>query len=274
MLLTLTGIVAVSNIFSINLYLSKHITSLSDNKKDLGWSPPIDANFTAAGKNETLLTENLAACDILVTSQGGVGSSSFLEQLSKYARANSPSDQDGLKHKAASCWKSHNSSSINGYGRCFTKVLVLIGDPLHTIESTWRRFHAVHLNKLRSGCNKVGDPYEENISLHEIYSEMLDVGKDMTGIDQYVQSWYKASQDRSNWPEIKIVTSQTIYDNAVEFARWLGVNDEDLRHFSGFSYDTSKMHSIHPDVTKSERVRLNEMFENVTRIAELVTEIH
>jgi len=140
--------------------------------------------------------------------------------------------------------------------------------------STWRRFHANHLNKLRSGCNKVGDPYEEDITLHEIYSEMLDVGKDMTGIDQYVQSWYNASQDRSNWPEIKIVTSQTIYDNAVEFARWLGVNDEDLRHFSDFSYDTSKMHSIHPDVTKSERVRLNEMFENVTRIAKLVTEIH
>ncbi len=159
MLLTLTGIVAVSNIFSINLYPSKHITSSSDNnKKDLGWSPPIDAdftasgknetllkeenhwsppidaNFTAAGKNQTLLTENLAACDILVTSQGGVGSSSYLKQLSKYTRANSPSDRDGLKHKAASCWKSHNSSSINGYGRCFSKVLVLIGDPLHTIE--------------------------------------------------------------------------------------------------------------------------------------------
>ena len=139
--------------------------------------------------------------------------------------------------------------------------------------STWRRYRAFHLNKLRSGCNKVGDPYKENVTLHEIYSEMLDVGKDMTGIDQYVQSWYKASQDRSNWPEIKLVTSQTLYDNAVEFAIWLGVNDEDLRHFSHFSFEKSKMRSSSvPNVTKGERVRLNEIFKDVTRIAMLVTE--
>lgn len=145
----------------------------------------------------------------------------------------------------------------------------------HVSTSTWRRFGVYHLNKLRRGCNKeVGDPYKKNTTLHQIYTEMLDAGKDMTGIDHYVQSWYKASQDRLNWPEIKLVTTQTLYDNAVENAKWLGVNDEDLCHFSEFSFNLSKMHSLSlPNVTKSEAERLNEMFKNVTHIARNVTEI-
>ena len=105
--------------------------------KDIRWSrPSIDANFTSPRKNQTLPTENLAACRILVTSQGGVGSSSYLRQLKlvKHVRTNRPADQDGLKHNAASCWKSHNSYSISDNGRCFSKVLVIIGDPFHTIE--------------------------------------------------------------------------------------------------------------------------------------------
>ena len=148
-ILTVAGIVAVYTLIFCSSHLPSYIhIALSKDKKKIyidHWSPPINANLTAAGKNQTVaptapppseenVTATSTACEILLTSQGGVGSSSYLGQLAKYRRTNSCTDSDGLKHKAASCWKSHNSSSISVNGRCFSKVLVIIGDPLHTIE--------------------------------------------------------------------------------------------------------------------------------------------
>ena len=134
--------------------------------------------------------------------------------------------------------------------------------------STMRRFRVKHLNKLRSGCNKIEDPYKRGTTLDEIYAEMLDVGKDMTGIDEYVKSWYKASQDRSNWPEIKLVTPPILFDNAVEYAKWLGVSDEDLHNFSGYSFNPSKSKLKNSNSERRERVMA--LFENVTKILSLV----
>ena len=95
--------------------------------------PVTDKNTVTVRQQQNPRTR--PACGILVTSQGGVGSSSYLRQLTKYVKTNRPGNTDGLKHKAASCYKSHNSSSIStANGRCFSKVLVIIGDPLHTIE--------------------------------------------------------------------------------------------------------------------------------------------
>jgi hypothetical protein len=79
--------------------------------------------------------------EVLITSQGGVASSKFIKALQELVRTNSDVDADLLKHKSASCWKRHNSSSIISIDdrhvpkrRCFSKVLVVIGDPVHTIE--------------------------------------------------------------------------------------------------------------------------------------------
>ena len=131
---------------------------------------------------------------------------------------------------------------------------------------------------MRSGCNN-GDTYKKGITLYDIYTEMLDAGKDMTGIDQYVKSWYKASRDRSSWPEIKLVTPPILFDNAVEYAKWLGVNDEDLHNFSGYSFDSSAMKSVYrvsdgrssiKTINSERRERVTAFFENVTNIISLV----
>ena len=93
-------------------------------------------------KSDKFQSEECA--QVLITSQGGVGSSNFLLQLKGLVRTNAHNDEDRLKHKAASCWEMHDSSSLikiipkiqqtTNKRLCFSKVLVIIGDPLHTIE--------------------------------------------------------------------------------------------------------------------------------------------
>ena len=135
--------------------------------------------------------------------------------------------------------------------------------------STHRRFGVIHLNKLKQCANLGG--FDKDATLHQIYTEMLDAGKDLTGITHYVQSWYEASQDRSNWPEIQLVTTATLHENAVKYAKWLGVKMKDLHKFSGFAFDTSKRKTKNPPgVDADERKKAIRLFENVTKIISLV----
>lgn len=84
-------------------------------------------------------------------SQGGVGSSRFMRMFYKIAKrnhnvipTNDSGDRDKFKHQAAGYWKHHDRHAIVGttrdkYGNaasvCFNKVLVVIGDPIHTLQA-------------------------------------------------------------------------------------------------------------------------------------------
>lgn len=238
----------------------------------------------------------LACRGVLITSMGGVASSAFLKPLNEIFQKNTSnvlsnhhSGRDGFKHRPASWWKDHNATSIIGHigndhpkvieeiysgeqNPCFNKALVIVGDPLHAIESTYRRFQALHINKLRSATGL--PPYDRKVPLKQIYEHISYTGKDQTGMGHYVQSWYDASQDRSNWPEIRLVTSRILLDNAASIAVWLGANEEDaLAKFSGFHYNGTHGHrrdnSTVPDDLRDQVIKV---FENITAIINHIEE--
>jgi len=243
-------------------------------------------------KVTTTDTDTTLCHQVLITSSGGVGSSKFMNTFDKIAKerhlkVNDPGDWDGLKHKPATWWKdqSHSSTSLlqtkvgahdDDYEyvmSCFHKVLVIIGDPLHAIDSTYRRFTAMHINRMKEASGL--GTYEEDVTLEEIYNDIVSSGKDQTGIANYVESWHAASKDRSNWPEIKLVTSKNLYDNAAGIAHWLGVtNEDDLDKFSGFRFDTSKRRTAAtpPGIPDELREQVVKALENVTAIVEQIEE--
>lgn len=142
---------------------------------------------------------------------------------------------DGFSHVPATYWKQHNATSISGpihryiseYGIyrtvCFGRVLVIVDDD---------DFLQTRLSE------------DQQDDQQEATKDIISSSNDDD--DDYVSGWYHASQDRSNWPEIKIVTEQTLYDNIIDNARWIigGDDDEeDLKALSDFissSSDTKK----------------------------------
>ncbi|KAL9187632.1 hypothetical protein ACHAXT_006010 [Thalassiosira profunda] len=224
-------------------------------------------------------------CGVLVTSQGGVGSSAFMKQVESLESLtlNFPNDSDKFKHKPATYWKYHDKHALvgtlklNGSGRmgyrtikvCFKKVLVIIGDPIHTIESTYRRFKTTHLNKLRTGSGR--KKYAKAMKLAAIYKGIADKGEDEVGLSHYISSWRDAQNDREHWPEIRLVTSKTLYNNAVDMARWIGVTGDDLKPFESLSYQESKHHEVEVkgvDAATMEKVK--GVYQGVVNIVEAV----
>ncbi|KAL9181663.1 hypothetical protein ACHAXT_012006 [Thalassiosira profunda] len=231
-------------------------------------------------------------CGTLITSSGGVGSSSFMGELYRLLNVqqsdasfivNDYQDLDGFKHQPASWWKNHTASAIASYpqlpkhyrsrvafragskshprrvvtdpnkSHCFNRVLVIVGDPIHTIESTYRRFKWVHLNKLRkaSGLGAWGNRRDAILrwkgedsgpTLPEVFEEIAETGIDNTGVAHYISSWHDAKLDRAHWPEVKLVTPKILFENAAEIAEWIGVSSRDLAHFRGLQYNQTKHH--------------------------------
>lgn len=243
-------------------------------------------NSTPSSQNAPIET----CAYVLVTSMGGVGLSRFLKSLQEIANKNSQikvnrhDDADSFKHKPATdrWWKDHNATSIIGkvpnwerkimkahysgnVTPCFHKVLVVIGEPLHAIESTYRRFQHIHINKLKEASGQ--GTYKKGVTLLEIYQDIAKSGIDKTGFASYIQSWYGASRDRSNWPEIKLVTTKTLYEEAVDNAQWLGVEDkDDLIKFSRFKFDARKTKSSDASIPNDIKEKVEKVFENVTAI--------
>jgi len=186
---------------------------------------------------------------ILITSQGGVGSSSFLDPIDKSKKycVNDVSNRDWLKHQPATKYPFHTSYGIHTrkYKKrvCFGKVLVIVGDPLHTIQSTYKRFGWGHINLLRKWSKEFPglSGFNETHDLNDVYDMIVSSGKDVTGITYYIQSWYNASQNTAEWPEIKMVTTEFLYNHGNDVATWLGIDDEALQEkLSQMSYDVTK----------------------------------
>ena len=237
---------------------------------------------SGAHQSNIVYNKNENCKGILITSCGGVGSSLFLKQLNSIAILNNilfnnHDDIDGFKHMPATWWKEHSTSSIVGHFMnhtfCFHKALLIIGDPVHAIESTNRRFNGKHINKLKNASGL--GTYPMPVHLNQIYQDIAASGKDQTGLANYIQSWYDASLDIYHWPEIKLVTAHVLYDNAVDIAKWIGVTrDVDLKKFSTFHFDTTKRKSPNklPGITDELRGTIAKVFENVTAIIDRIEE--
>ena len=183
------------------------------------------------------------ACNCtLITSPGGAGSTQFIQLVQMYEKEerlclNHQFDFDNVKHLPAASFDQHDTNSISYKEHCFSKVLVIVGDPINAIASTYRRHHKTdHLNKLRKAAGR--DPYDkETVSLESIFTEMDIAGEDTTGIVHYMDSWLAAASDPASWPQTRIVTTKDLYNFAKANARYVGILDEeklkyfDLLHF-------------------------------------------
>ncbi|EKX42462.1 hypothetical protein GUITHDRAFT_111435 [Guillardia theta CCMP2712] len=186
---------------------------------------------------------------VLVNSQGGVGSSSFMELLQRsHLPMNSPGDADGFKHKNAYQFK-HDRQGIQlgGLG-CAKKAMVILGDPLHSIESVHRRFQVAHINKWRQNSKR--RPYGGRTGLADIWKEISNAKQDTTGLTDYVNSWLVAGNE-NNWPELRIVNTKTLYKNATELAKYLGVREQDLKSFKQLDYKPRAFKSSAPPAVQS-----------------------
>ena len=217
----------------------------------------IERNLTVSRLRSSKKSEEIYSgkcTNVIVNSQGGVGSSSFMRVLRKsapYVDLNSHNDRDGLKHAPATVFRPVNGRLLfktrHGELGCARKALIILGDPVHSIESTHRRFNASHINKWRKGACRQAWPIAKPLA--EIWSEIKTTGQDTTGLSHYVNSWLEAA-NRADWP-VRIVDTKTLYNNATQVARYLGVRARDLQAFRKLQYTPKPYNSSAPVQVKS-----------------------
>ena len=84
--------------------------------------------------------------------------------------------------------------------------------------------------------------HPRDTTLLDIYQDIADTGTDTTSIVNYVTSWRDASLDTANWPDILLVTEHMLLNSALQYARWIGVDEGDLHNFADMSFDPSLQH--------------------------------
>jgi len=158
--------------------------------------------------------------DFLITSQGGVGSSSFTRILRSRDRKgcmqfNSPKNKDGYKHLSADHYTFGETMKVTSLstGKCAKakRVLVIIGDQNHTLYSVTRRFKAFHINTLRANMGKPRLP--PSLTRNQIRT----LPKEELGIEYYRRSWF---QYRNN-TRVHIVTTEDLYTHLNSTIDWL-----------------------------------------------------
>jgi hypothetical protein len=152
---------------------------------------------------------------------------------------------DGFKHRFAN-WFSVDRGKINGKDRSgvkryFENVLVVIGEPLHSIQSTYRRFKWKHVNKWRMGIGKRA--FGDNVKLQDIWNWTISSHEDILGIKQYLWSWLKFC--KNNTQICRIVTTKQLYSNARKYCEFLSNCDEKCSDFNRkFTYRNRPINGI------------------------------
>ena len=120
---------------------------------------------------------------------------------------NNANDMDGLKHAFPSWFTFDNG--LAAPGACAKRALVIIGDPVHSIASTTRRFQMDHINKLRhnAGLPKMS-PDTFNI-LRE--TDRLDA----SAIIEFQRAWLGVRR-----PYVRVVTTSELYSNETKWLKW------------------------------------------------------
>ena len=121
---------------------------------------------------------------------------------------NDAGDNDGIKHSFPHKFKFHGRVWLPS--TCATRALVVIGDPIHTIASTTRRFEMDHINKLRNGA---GLP---NMSLKSFKCLFEAEQLNASAIIRFQYAWLSVKA-----PYVKVVTTKDLYGNLSKWKHWL-----------------------------------------------------
>ena len=172
---------------------------------------------------------------VLINSMGGVGSSEFLKTIETFIDTNEHWDGDGLKHRDAH-WFHRKNATIYGQSRGkdvhFSKVLVIIGDPIHSIQSVYRRFRFGHINKWRRNINKPW--FKDNIHLSDIWTQTILKNNDILGISEYLSSWSTFCNHNSDI--CKMVSTKTLYENSLEICNFLSSHSKECDQLNHLKY--------------------------------------
>lgn len=173
--------------------------------------------------------------DVLLNSLGGVGSSRFLSEIQRTTvKSNDPGDKDGFKHRNSDYfqWTPDGIYGLSEQGVLtkFNKIIIVIGEPIHSILSVYRRFKAAHLNKWRRNVHRT--QFDKDFDINKIWNMTLGAKGDVLGIQEYLQSWLvKCKEYRSI---CQVVDTETLYNHADYYAKYAGVKN--VARFKAMSY--------------------------------------
>lgn len=246
---------ADNNTRNVSVNATHHVSLLVGNSQSVSKSNlseramPLNVSNKAAVIQRVKKKARESCKHVLLSSQGGVGSSGFMLLLHGLrVPVNCPGDGDGFKHKNADQFV-HDEEGISlDWIGCAFRAMVIVGDPLHSIESVYRHFGVLHINKWRVHANK--QPYRPGTRLSDIWAEIESAKEDTTGVSRYIDSWLRAINE-TNWPEIRVVTTETLYNNAVDNAKFLGVKETNLRSFEQLKYRPKPYKTSAPPAVQS-----------------------
>lgn len=173
--------------------------------------------------------------DVLLNSLGGVGSSNFIKEIERTTvKSNDPGDKDGFKHRNSDYfqWTSDGIYGLSEQGVLtkFNKIIIVIGEPIHSILSVYRRFKVDHLNKWRRNVHRT--QFDKDFDINKIWNMTLAAKGDVLGIQEYLQSWLvKCKEYRSI---CQVVDTETLYNHADYYAKYAGVKN--VARFKAMSY--------------------------------------
>ena len=164
---------------------------------------------TCLGSDARLHPCRASLAKLLITSPGGVGSS---DAFARFASTNHRDDADGLKHRRASFWRwdrCRGARDGNVYlynaraGWCFDEIVVVVGDPLHAIESVTARYGCRHVRKMNAAAERCSP------------RALLRGGRDASGVTGYLESWLAAFEESRNgssaWPRMLLASTRDVY---------------------------------------------------------------
>lgn len=180
---------------------------------------------------------------VLISSLGGVGSSFFMHHLNSILDTNAGSDKDGFKHRNANWFQRENATlygkTKKGVTVGFAKVLVIIGEPLHSILSVYRRFGVSHLNKWRRNINAT--LFSAGTKLEAIWKQTTAAQKDILGIESFLSSWSYFCQRNSDL--CRLVTTKSLYDHSFEICEFLTTLSTSCSGFKAMKYNVKNRSS-------------------------------
>ena len=149
-----------------------------------------------------------ACMDGFVISQGGVGSSAFMQKARQFAHINDAGDKDALKHAFPSDFRFDHG--LHTKKACAPRALVIIGDPFHSVKSVVRRFKMIHVNKLRAGAKWPS----MTLAAFKKLSEARQVHA--SAAIEFMHAWLNVDYDY-----VKVVTTKDLYEDEEAWQTWL-----------------------------------------------------
>ena len=227
--------VVVHTLDKLKQELSKHMNELEKSAVKIEKKTRKDLKTRATDAEKKMVGNEKVVNDVLLNSLGGVGSSNFIKEIEKTTvKSNDHADNDGFKHRNSDyfLWTSDGIYGLNRQGVLtkFNKIIIIIGKPIHSILSAYRRFKYKHINKWRRNVHRRW--FKQDLDISKIWNMTLAAQSDVLGIQEYLQSWLvKCKEYRSI---CQVVDTETLYNHADYYAKYAGVKN--VARFKAMSY--------------------------------------